>query len=201
LQHLLRYLAGTIDVGIHYRRNHNSDEDKPTLVGYSDADWGSDLESRRSVTGYLLLVNDSPVGWKLKLQQSVSLSTLESEWAAMVTGIRHGLFLSGILVELGFPKAKMPWFCDNRGAIQSASKVGFRGRTRHVDIALKCTREYIESGSVEVSYVPSSGQLADVFTKRTRKPLMEKFIDSVLFRKGSELGCSTQQNSRGSVQL
>ena len=185
LQHLLRYLAGTIDVGIHYRRNDtNSRGDKSTLVGYSDADWGADLESRRSVTGYLLLVNGSPVGWKSKLQQSVSLSTLESEWTAMVAGIRHGLFLNGILIELGFPEARMPWFCDNRGAIQSASKVGFRGRTRHVDIALKCTREYIENGSVGISYVPSSDQLADVFTKRIRKPLIQKFIDSVLFRKG-----------------
>ena len=119
----------------------------------------------------------------------------------MVAGIRHGLFLNGILVELGFPETRMPWFCNNRGAIQSASKVGFRGRTRHVDIALKCTREYIENDLVGVSYVPSSSQLGDVFTKRMRKPLMEKFIDSVLFRKGSELGCSTQQNSRGGVQL
>ena len=77
LQHLLRYLAGTIDVGIHYRRDHtNSDEDKSTLIGYSDSDWGGDTESRRSVTGYLLLVNGSPVGWKSKMQQAVSLSTL-----------------------------------------------------------------------------------------------------------------------------
>ena len=77
----------------------------------------------------------------------------------------------------------MPWFCDNRGAIQSASKVGFRGRTRHVDIALKCTREYIENGLVEISYVPSSGQLADIFTKRVRKPVMDKFIESALSKR------------------
>ena len=82
----------------------------------------------------------------------------------MVTGIKHGLFLNGILVELGSPETRVPCFCDDRGAILSASKVGFRGRTRHVDIALKCTREYIENGSVGISYVPSSSQLADVFT-------------------------------------
>ena len=86
----------------------------------------------------------------------------------------------------------MPWFCENRGAIQSASKVGFPGRTRHADIALKCTREYIENDLVGVSYVPSSSQLADVFTKRIHKPLMEKkFMDSTLFVYFSGKGLSS----------
>lgn len=54
--------AGTINAGIHYQRSHtNSDEDTSILVGYSDDDWGYDMESRRSVTDYILLVNGSSV--------------------------------------------------------------------------------------------------------------------------------------------
>lgn len=78
------------------------------MIGYSDAVRGSNLEDRRGAAGYLPLVHGSPVGRKSKLQQSVSLSTLESKWAAMVAGTRYSLFLNPILVELEVPEATMP---------------------------------------------------------------------------------------------
>ena len=56
---MLRYLDGTLDVGISYKKS--TDDDINTLVGYSDSDWGQDKESRRSVTGYLLLIDGSPI--------------------------------------------------------------------------------------------------------------------------------------------
>ncbi|CAN0466951.1 unnamed protein product, partial [Discosporangium mesarthrocarpum] len=61
LQHLLRYVTSTLDVRIHYGRSPNNHEqnDRQVLVGYADSDWGTDPETRRSVTGYLLLVNNS----------------------------------------------------------------------------------------------------------------------------------------------
>ncbi|CAN0457410.1 unnamed protein product, partial [Discosporangium mesarthrocarpum] len=63
LQHVLRYVTSTLDVRIHYGRGPDNDEqnDRQILVGYADSDWGTDPETRRSVTGYLLLVNNSPV--------------------------------------------------------------------------------------------------------------------------------------------
>lgn len=80
----------------------------------------------------------------------------------MVAGVRHGLFLSGILVEVGFPEANMPWFYGNREAIQSTSKVVFRGRTEHVDIAPKYTMEDIENEAVLVPSVASRRQFASI---------------------------------------
>ncbi|CAN0474909.1 unnamed protein product, partial [Discosporangium mesarthrocarpum] len=65
LQHVLRYVTSTLDVRIHYGRSPDNHEqnDRQVLVGYADSDWGTDPETRRSVTGYLLLVNNSPVAW------------------------------------------------------------------------------------------------------------------------------------------
>ena len=77
----------------------------------------------------------------------------------------------------------MSWYCDNRRAIQSASKIGFEGRTKHVDAKLKCTRKYVQNGVVELEYVPSVNQSADIFTKRLRKRAVMAFVDSVLSRK------------------
>ena len=59
LQHVLRYLAGTLDICIRY--GMGSVETEKALVGYADSDWANDVETRRRVTGYLLLMNGSPI--------------------------------------------------------------------------------------------------------------------------------------------
>ena len=64
----------------------------------------------------------------------------------MVHGVHRTIFVRGILGEMDFAEKRIAWFSDNRGSIQAASKVGFRGRTRHVDMKLKCTRKYVEKG-------------------------------------------------------
>lgn len=110
-------------------------------VGYSVADCGNSMESRKSITGYLLLVNGSPVAWKSKLQQPVGLLTVKSEWTTMVSDIRHGLFLEGIWFEPGFPEGRMHWVRDKRGATQGTSTIDSRERKRRVYIKLKCTRK------------------------------------------------------------
>ncbi|CAN0041445.1 unnamed protein product, partial [Choristocarpus tenellus] len=62
LQHVLRYLAGTMKVEIHYPAG--GEMDNGGLVGYGDSDWGNDTVSRRSMTGYLILLNEAPIAWK-----------------------------------------------------------------------------------------------------------------------------------------
>ncbi|CAM9540175.1 unnamed protein product, partial [Choristocarpus tenellus] len=102
LQHVLQYLAGTTKVGIHYPAG--GEMDNGGLVGYGDSDWGNDTGSRRSVTGYLILMNGAPITWKFKMQGAVTTSTSEAEWTATVHGMRHAIFLRGILGELGIFK-------------------------------------------------------------------------------------------------
>ena len=79
-----------------------------------------------------------------------------------------------------FHEERIPWFCDNRGAIQAAFRNGFGGRPKHVDIKLKCTHEYVERGLIEVRYVCSKEQRADILTKSIQKPLVAKFVELVL---------------------
>ncbi|CAM9672987.1 unnamed protein product, partial [Choristocarpus tenellus] len=135
-------------------------------TAYGDSDWGNDTTSRRSVKGYLILINGAPVAWKSKMQGAVTTSSSEAEWTAMVHGMRHAILLRGILGELGILKGVTVWYGDNQGAIQAAVIEGFNGRTMHVDIKLKCTREYVNKGIFRVKYIPTTLQLADILTKR-----------------------------------
>ena len=62
IKRVLRYLAGTMEYGIEYRYGHHADVD-----GYVDASYAGDKHKRRSVSGYIIMVNGSPVDWRSQL--------------------------------------------------------------------------------------------------------------------------------------
>ena len=79
-QHVLCYLRGTWNRTICYSRN--SHENPSVLWGWVDADWDSDTDTRRSHTGYILMMNGRPISGKSRRQDNVSLSTSEAEFVA-----------------------------------------------------------------------------------------------------------------------
>ncbi|CAM9706466.1 unnamed protein product, partial [Discosporangium mesarthrocarpum] len=103
------------------------------LTGYADWDWGGDAENHRSVTGHIILIDGSPIAWKSK-QGAITLSSSEAEWTAMIHGMRHCLHIKGIIPELHMPQDTTQWYCDNRGAIITATTPGLNFRTKHTDI-------------------------------------------------------------------
>ncbi|XP_022864057.1 uncharacterized protein LOC111384068 [Olea europaea var. sylvestris] len=74
---IIRYVSGTVDLGIFYSRNSNLD-----LVGYSDADWAGNADDRKSTTGGCFYMGSNLVAWLSKKQNSISLSTAEAEYIA-----------------------------------------------------------------------------------------------------------------------
>ncbi len=178
LQHLLKYLDTHSRLGTSFKREGLGVGLQ--LKGYSDADLAGDQDTRRSCIGYVILLGNSPVTWSSRTEKSILLSTAESEWTAMARGIRHVNFLKGILGELETKQGKTPWFCDNQAAIVAAKTSGFNGRTRHVDIKLKFTRQEHELGKVEILYVPTDEQLADGLTKKLRRDKNERMVLALL---------------------
>ncbi len=181
LQHVARYLAGTLSISMKYFKSNSNLKD--VLVGYSDSDWATDPETRRSVTGYILLFDNSPIAWKSKSQTSITCSSSEAEWTAMAHGMRHAVHLRGLLAELTLPQQTSTWHEDNQGALRAGTIIGFTGRTRHVDVQLKITREYILRGHFKVMYTSTSDQLADALTKRLTGPKLQKFVQALLWTK------------------
>lgn len=111
---VLRYLKSTSDMGINY-----TGSDKCLCVcAYSDADWANNKESRRSVSGIMVMINGAPVIFKSKIQQSVALSTAEAEYIVLSLCMQEVLWLKSLLCEL---KAKITQkikiFEDNQSAI------------------------------------------------------------------------------------
>jgi hypothetical protein len=127
LVHLLRYLKGTLDEGVHYcgyrtqgfileheRRTgfRQSADDLPNpklmsesfrnnLVAFADADWANDVETRRSVTGWVVFLNGGPVSWRVKRQQTVATSSSESELYSLGDCIKELLYLRALMKDMG----------------------------------------------------------------------------------------------------
>lgn len=130
LQHTLRYLAGTINQGILLRASC-----KLTLQAFSDADWASCVDTRRSVTGYVLLFGQSPFTWKSKKHGTVSRSSAEAEYRDMASAAAEVTWVVRLLVELGVTYLKpVELNCDNQSAIYIAKNPVFHERTKHIEL-------------------------------------------------------------------
>ena len=77
VRRILRYVKSTIDYDLLYKKGEDC-----KLVGYYDADYAGDRDTRRSTTGYIFRLSFGTISWCSKRQQIVSLSTIEAGYRA-----------------------------------------------------------------------------------------------------------------------
>ncbi|GJQ92982.1 retrovirus-related pol polyprotein from transposon TNT 1-94 [Tanacetum coccineum] len=157
VKRIFRYLKGTSDVGLIYGG------DREYLVaGYSDSDYAADLDARRSLTGYVFTIGNSVVSWKATLQPSVALSTTEAEYMALTEAAKEGIWLKGLIEDLGFPQDQATVFCDSMSAICLAKDQVYHDRTKHIDVRYHFIRS---ERRIKVEKIGTQDNPADVFTK------------------------------------
>jgi hypothetical protein len=161
VKRILRYLKGTPSLGINFSANSPS-----TLSCFVDADWAGCPDTRRSTMGHCVFIGHNLISWSAKKQLTAALSSTESEYKALSHASVDLLWISYLLRDIGFP-APLPCnlFSDNMGATQLAHNPVFHARTKHVELSYHFVRELVSKGFLQVSFVRSSNQLADIFTK------------------------------------
>ena len=192
LKRILRYLKGTVEYGIHYKVPGDREQggtlgslDLPTgylssvsakeaagveTVGYVDSDYANSLDDRRSITGYVNMLAEAPVTWQCKTQQSVALSTLEAEYMALAAEVQETDYQRMVFEELGVPLLKPSVIKEDNKACQLfADHSGSHQRTKHIDVRHHFVRERIQRESIRVDYIPTSDNVADVFTKALQR--------------------------------
>ncbi|GBM26836.1 Copia protein [Araneus ventricosus] len=97
LKKILRYLKGTAKMKINYKKCNLYDSD---LSLYVDADWGSNLNDRKSVSGYLIMFCNNPILWCVNKQKCIALSSTEAEIIALSKGVQDLLWIKGIASEI-----------------------------------------------------------------------------------------------------
>jgi hypothetical protein len=150
----LKYLNSTKDLSLIFSGKING------LVGFCDSDWASDHLTRKSTSGFVFFLGNSPISWQSKLQSTVALSSTEAEYVSASIATQEGLWIRSLLREWGLSMS-MPTtiWCDNKGAIQIAQGPVNNKRTKHVDIRFHHIRDHIEKGDIVVDHIPTENIL------------------------------------------
>ena len=201
LKHILRYIAGTRDMGIVFGKPIGEGIPYNCIHGYVDGDWGGDADDRRSTTGYIYMSYGGPVSWRSKKQASTALSSCESEYMAASEAAKEAVWLKrllkedlkikdisletrGDLTEKEYQGAKpLTVFEDNIGCIQLSKNPVSHRSSKHIEIRYHFVRERVQDGSLKLVFIPSSENIADVLTKSTRRHTFLYLRDKVMYSK------------------
>ncbi|CAI7863902.1 unnamed protein product [Closterium sp. NIES-54] len=170
-----KYLGQTPTVGLQYSvaahsRQKGADGVEPGclfLTAFSDASYASEPEDMTSVGGFICCVGGGPTAWESKKQVDQALSSVESEYMVLFRAVREIVWQRRLLAELGEEQqGSTPLYCDSQGAIALAKNPVLHGLTRHMRVKWHWTRSMVAAGEVELHYVKTTGQPADMMTKR-----------------------------------
>ncbi|CAI7762278.1 unnamed protein product, partial [Closterium sp. NIES-54] len=170
-----KYLGQTATVGRQYsaaaqRRQKGADGVEPGrlfLTTFSDASHALEPEDMTSVGGFICCVGGGPTAWESKMQVDQALSTVESEYMALYRAVREIVWQRRLLAEFGEEQqGPTPLYCDSQGAIALAKNPVLHGLTEHMRLKWHWTRSMVAAGEVELHYVTTTRQPADMMTKR-----------------------------------
>lgn len=138
----------------------------PRLQGYSDADWGANDASRRSISGYVFQLGVGTISWSSKRQATIALSSTEAEYMALARAAKEALWLQQLLGEIdGKTPGPVAILVDNSSCMAIARNPESHERTKHIDIQTHFIRHHVSNQRVVLVYCPTEEMAADVLTK------------------------------------
>ncbi|KAL0539470.1 hypothetical protein IC582_023682 [Cucumis melo] len=148
---VLKYLSGTKSFGLMFQQG-----DDLAISAYSDADWASNINDRKSIVAYCIFIGNTLVFWSSKKQTVVARSSTKSEYRALALVASEVIWLKQLLLELtSYPSRKPVIWCDNISSGALAMNPVFHARTKHIEIDVHFVRDQVLKGALEVRYVSS----------------------------------------------
>ena len=170
--HLLAYLKGSINYKISYSWGGDL-----APIGFVDADYAGDIDTRGSTSGYVFTMAGGPVSWSSKRQATVALSTTEAEYMSLTRAAQQSLWMYSFMSEVGLTR-NFPaiLYGDNASSIALTVNTKGHARAKHIDIRHHYIREHVSNGEIKVVHVPSEDNLADLLTKPLNRVTHQKLV-------------------------
>ncbi|KAF7845329.1 Retrovirus-related Pol polyprotein from transposon TNT 1-94 [Senna tora] len=191
VKRILRYLKGTLDHGLHFTSSPSL-----SLFAFSDADWGSDPDDRRSTTGWCVYLGNNLISWSSKKQAVVARSSIEAEYRGVANVVSEVVWVQSLLSELmisiqGIPRI----FCDNMSTVLLSANHILHSWSKHVELDLFFVRERVARREIEVQHISAAEQTADIMTK------VVSSSNFLVCRDKLRLVDSNKLSSRGDVRI
>ncbi|GJZ78739.1 retrovirus-related pol polyprotein from transposon TNT 1-94, partial [Tanacetum coccineum] len=177
VKRIFKYLRGTVNRGLWYPKDSSI-----SLTAYADADHVGCQDTRRSTYGSMQLLGDRLVSWSSKRQKSVAISGTEAEYIALSGCCAQVLWMRSQLTDYGLGSNKIPINCDNKSAIALCCNNVQHSRSKIIDIRFHFKKEQVENGVVELYFVNTEYQLADIFTKALGRERIKFLINKLGMR-------------------
>jgi hypothetical protein len=152
---VLRYLSSTHDYGLVFAPS------KEEFCGYADADYAGDIDTRRSTTGYVFVMNSGAISWSSRLQPTVAVSTAEAEYMAAAAAIKEALWLRKLLRVFDYDNDCIKIYGDNQSALKLLKHPIASVRSKHIDIIYNFARERVARKEVKFEYISTDNMVAD----------------------------------------
>jgi hypothetical protein len=179
VKHILRYVAGTLEFGLIYKRKKNA-EDWFQLEGFSDSDFAGDVEDRKSTSGVLFFLGEMPITWQSNKQKVVALSTCEAEYIAASHAACQGVWLARLLKDMVGSEVGAPrLYIDNKSAIDLCKNPVLHDRSKHIETKYHYIRDCVEKKKITVEQISTKDQLADTLTKPLGRVLFQEQRDRI----------------------
>ncbi|XP_033510067.1 secreted RxLR effector protein 161-like [Nicotiana tomentosiformis] len=179
VKHIIKYLKRTRDYMLVY---HSGDL---APIGYTDSDFQSDRDSRKSTSGYVFTLGCGAISWRSIKQSCVADFTMEAEYVAAFEAAKEAVWLRNFLKVLNVvPSVQAPivLYCDNSGAVANSPEPRSHKRSKHIERKYHLIRDITQRGDARVLKIASEDNLVDPFTKSLTEKIFDKHVEGMGIR-------------------
>jgi hypothetical protein len=178
-RHTLRYLSGTRDLGLTFNYSPARKLKLDPIV-YPDASWISEIDSGKSYSGVMTMLNGNPIHWWSKAQSLVALSSTEAEYVALGEASKDAVWLREWINGVLGVYIPIKLRCDNQAAIKIVQNETDSARTRHYTARHHFVRDLIKHNQLSVDWTSTDTQAADLLTKSLDRIKLKQWVDRFL---------------------
>ena len=178
--HVFRYLKRTTAACLIFGLHQSRDPKPLNVTAYSDANWGSDIETGKSNSGGLVRFNGDIISWYSKRQKSVAQSSAESEYMALAEIVKETLWYRFWIYEVFGKYICCDIKSDNTAAIDLSQNDSIHSRSKHINIRYHLVRDNVRKERISISWIGTKEQQADVLTKALGPALFTEQCDRLL---------------------
>ncbi|GJY14068.1 retrovirus-related pol polyprotein from transposon TNT 1-94 [Tanacetum coccineum] len=177
VKRIFRYLRQSYNMGLWYPKDSGF-----KLIAYSDADHAGCKDDCKSTSGGLQFLGGKLVSWSSKKQDCTTMSTAEAEYVSLSACCAQVIWMRTQLLDYGYKYNQILIYYDSKSAIAISCNPVQHSKTKHIDIRYHFIKEHVEKGTVELYFVGTEYQLADLFTKALPKECFEYLVHHIGMR-------------------
>ncbi|GJX62853.1 retrovirus-related pol polyprotein from transposon TNT 1-94 [Tanacetum coccineum] len=182
----------TINMGLWYPKGSGFE-----LTAFSDVDHAGCVDTRKSTSGGIQFLGDKLVSWMSKKQDCTAMSSAEAEYVALSASCAQVMWMRTQLQDYGFNYNKIPLYCDSQSAIAISCNPVQHSHTKHIHTRYHFIKEQVENGIIELYFVRTEYQLADMFTKALSEDRFQYLVQRKLGRMPTKIELTLEQSQQG----